>query len=342
MNSWVAGAETIALIELDYPTLSVFSPSYYTSIKPNITVPVSSNSIIAGWAAIRPSGATQLAEVTGGASGDPASLGVGWILAALTEGDLSQKLEYLSNIMQEVSFQLNTVPRTSDGAISMRGPGETVSLWADFVSQVPPTLAFYGAVMNRPSVLLEAYTQCSLYRKYLRDPTSGLWQHIMFGTDADSGFWGTGNAWAASGMARVLATMQNGPTASNYTSQIADLASWTNEILTAAFSQINTSSNLLPNYYDSTSTFDDASSSALLAATAFRMATLGYVSQSSTTFSTAEKIREAVNAAIDETTGWIASVVDPLNWDEQGYESPEAEAFAMMVNAAWRDYWATQ
>lgn len=40
-------------------------------------------------------------------------------------------------------------------------------------------------------------------------------------------------------MARVLATMQNGAYADAYASQMSDLATWINEILSAAFSQIN-------------------------------------------------------------------------------------------------------
>lgn len=126
------------------------------------------------------------------------------------------------------------------------------------MSQVPPTLAYYGAVMGDETILLQAYTQCALYRSHLRDPASKLWKHIVMGDSSDAGLWGTGactrpsarrgadsdfvagNAWAASGMARVLATMQNGPAPENYTSQIADLAGWTNEIISAAFAQINT------------------------------------------------------------------------------------------------------
>jgi hypothetical protein len=44
-------------------------------------------------------------------------------------------------------------------------------------------------------------------------------------------------------MTRVLATMQNSQYSSQFTSQISDLADWTNEILTATFSHIGVRSS---------------------------------------------------------------------------------------------------
>jgi hypothetical protein len=43
----------------------------------------------------------------------------------------------------------------------------------------------------------EAYKQVKLYRQYLRDPSQGLWRHIVLGTSLDEppndpGFWATG------------------------------------------------------------------------------------------------------------------------------------------------------
>lgn len=49
---------------------------------------------------------------------------------------------------------------------------------------------------------------------------------------------GLGNAWAAAGMTRVIATIQNSQYSGQFTSQINDLAAWVNEILTATFSHI--------------------------------------------------------------------------------------------------------
>lgn len=107
------------------------------------------------------------------------------------------------------------------------------------------------------SLILEAYNQVRLYRKYLRDP-NGLWKHIVLGSSSspsqDFGHWSTGelrltpirssatdlvdkgNAWAAAGMARVLATARGSQFAGELGSQMVDLAGWINEILEAAWS----------------------------------------------------------------------------------------------------------
>lgn len=121
LYSWVAGTETQALLELDYPELSVFSPTYLNST----LVPSATNAIIDEWYAKRPSDAQQMAVVSGGAAGDPASLGAAWILAAKSES----KSSYDQVVKQQLNYLLNTVARTSDGAISMRPTDEPVQLW---------------------------------------------------------------------------------------------------------------------------------------------------------------------------------------------------------------------
>jgi len=35
--------------------------------------------------------------------------------------------------------------------------------------------------------------------------------------------------------------------------------------------------------------------------------------------------------------GWLAPVVDPLNYEVEGAQSPEGQAFALMLQSAWRD-----
>ncbi len=39
--------------------------------------------------------------------------------------------------------------------------------------------------------------------------------------------------------------------------------------------------------------------------------------------------------------GWLAPVVDPLNVGIEGSQSPEGEAFSLMLHAAWRDWFAS-
>ena len=95
----------------------------------------------------------------------------------------------------------------------------------------------------------------------------------------------------------------------------------------------------MPNYFNSPSTFSDSASSALLAATSFRLATLG-LKQTSTNLAKATKIRSAVNSKIDSSSGWLQSVVNPLKFDEQINKSPEGQAFVLLLQAAWTEYQA--
>lgn len=104
----------------------------------------------------------------------------------------------------------------------------------------PPFLAYYGAVLKKIHLLQEAYDQCRLYREalILDGPTGNLWGHIYLEDEQkwnDTGLWATGNAWAALGMIQVAATLKQSPSASQFTDQIRNLASWTKEILDGTF-----------------------------------------------------------------------------------------------------------
>ncbi|GAA5873096.1 hypothetical protein JCM1840_005568 [Sporobolomyces johnsonii] len=334
-DTWVAGTQTEALLELDYKPLSVYASSFYPV--PSTPHPSEVDSIISTWAAARPSTTNQLAYVEGGAAGDPASLGVGWIVASKTASGRRQGGQYYAEVVEEVDYLLNDVPRTSDGAISHRPASEPVQLWSDFVYMVPPFLAYYGVAASNATMIAEAYNQCRLYRKYLRT-SSGAWQHIVLGEWQDTGLWSTGNGWAAAGMTRVLATIKHSDlsSAGSFASEMSDLTGWIVEILEAAFSYIQ-SNGLLPNYYD-TSSFSEASGSALLASTVYRLAVLDPSGDYSSLLATAAKIRKVVNGGVSTSTGWVSPVVNPLDFSAQGSKSPESEAFVLLLQAAWEDW----
>ncbi|GAA5889729.1 hypothetical protein JCM6882_004302 [Rhodosporidiobolus microsporus] len=340
-DTWVAGTQLEALLELDYPTLSVFSDADYPP--PTTPVPTEVDSVVSKWAAKRPSWTKELAYENNGAAADPAALGVGWLVAAAAEGaagDSSTQSTYMSQVQQQVNYLLNSVPRTSDGAISHRPSSEAVQLWADFMYMVPPLLAYYGVATSNADLVREAYTQCRLYRQYLKGST-GAWKHIVLGDWQDNGLWNTGNGWAAAGMTRVYATIVNSEFNSTFADEAANLVEWTNEILTAAFYNLK-SDGLLPNYYDSASgsSFSDGSGSALLAATAYRLAQLNSTAVPRNTMQHAATIRAAVNSKVSTSTGWLAPVVNPLSFKDQSSTSPEGEAFVLLLHSAWRDYLA--
>jgi len=66
-----------------------------------------------------------------------------------------------------------------------------------------PFIAYYGAVTKNQTLLMEAYTQCKLYRDALLltgGPTGPLWAHIRndSGAFVDEGIWATGGSYTSS------------------------------------------------------------------------------------------------------------------------------------------------
>jgi Glycosyl Hydrolase Family 88 len=133
---------------------------------------------------------------------------------------------------EQLDYLLHVAPRAPNGAISQRE--SQVQLWSDFIYMAPPFIAYYGALQggHMGNVLLQtAYDQVRLYREVLFDADVGLWQHIALGNGTDPTHWGTGNAWAAAGSLRVLATIQQSCAADSMVSQQNDLVEWVRETL---------------------------------------------------------------------------------------------------------------
>ncbi|KAH9924009.1 Six-hairpin glycosidase-like protein [Fomitopsis serialis] len=392
-QTWELGTESEALLESDAPAYAVFFNSSLPPPAGNSSLPDPYS-----YAALAP--VLQIAEnaaanrsnstgpqpvmyVDGAAAGDPASLGVAILLANWTgapDPELDRPLNassphgvsfgrgvtYARAAAEQLEYLLTVVPRTDDGAISHRV--EQVQLWADFTYMVPPFLAYYGVLSANQSLLQEAYTQIKLYRSHLFDDDEGLWRHILMGhTNVDPGFWSTGNAWAAAGMTRVLATIQRSPWASSMDAEMADLTSWILEIHDGMYRYLaDSDSSLFHNYANETkstdtgSSFLDASSTTLLASTVYRLALLQGIHSH---VPHAEKSRKALSAPADANATatssyslptpsadagaglshfspqmWLTPVVDPYNWAAQGGSSPEGQAFVVELDAAWRDW----
>ncbi|KAJ7577833.1 glycoside hydrolase family 105 protein [Mycena floridula] len=341
-HSWELGTRAQAILELYAPDYSVFSPK---SLPPPKTVPSDTTSGIApvfdiAKATVSGRGSTTAQPKSlvpsDGSSGDPASIGIAVLLANWT----GQTDENYSNAAQaQLDYLLNVVPRTSDGAISHRA--EEVQLWSDSVYMVPPFLAYYGMLTENKTLISEAYNQIKLYRNYLRDGgANNLWKHIELGSFNDSGHWSTGNGWAAAGMARVLATIQHSSLASSFQNEQSDLASWVNEIHAGMYGKLD-KTNIFTNYPDESGSFYDASSTALLAASVYRISLL--VSDHSH-IPLAERCRKALSSTNKggmvhfSSDGWLTPVVNPNSFGVAGSNSPESEAFVLEMHAAWKDW----
>ncbi|KAH9035188.1 glycoside hydrolase family 105 protein [Lactarius pseudohatsudake] len=376
-HSWELGVRAQALLELSIPSFSVLTlsvplpprPSLNSSLNDTLAdvFTIARNAV----AALPPpptNGTGQPLVLGDGSAGDPASIGIAVLIANWT--GLGGE-NYAAAATAQVEYLFGpAVPKTEDGAISHRV--SEVQLWSDSVYMVPPFLAYYGITTGNQSMLQEAHNQVKLYRSYLSDTSAGgLWRHIVLGVNGtDQGHWSTGNAWAAAGMLRVLETLKSSSFSRNFEGQIKDLGNWVAEIHSAMYPNLQ-DNGLFKNYADGNSTdnFDDASSSALLAATVFRLALLtgnkkfvreaertrAALFAANGTSAAAPQARRpllprlpgsaataASNAFADTphftVDGWLAPVVDPINFAIEGAQSPEGQAFTLMLESAWRDW----
>ncbi|KAG8726318.1 hypothetical protein FRC12_023500, partial [Ceratobasidium sp. 428] len=152
--SWELGTSTQALLEYDYPALSVYgslalnlpNPPNAT-LTPGLIYSVTDRLIQTRNPAVE-------AFVYDSSVGDPASIGVAVLVANFTGATGG---DYNTAIQQQLDYLMNKAPRNVDGAISHRS--EQIQLWSDNLSMVPPFLAYYGALHNNPTVVAEAFNQ---------------------------------------------------------------------------------------------------------------------------------------------------------------------------------------
>lgn len=254
----------------------------------------------------------------------------------------------------------------------------------------PPFLAYYGAATKNATVLRTAVEQSLLYRDILTATNfsttpspplshpsiaSGLWVHIIGPQTTDPGIWSTGNAWAAAGMMRVLATLVKSPkeifvhrhkklaehdnklTKAWKEQAIVDLTTAICCILDASIdlqplpTDNSSGGGLLRNYLDDSTWFGETSGSALLASVAYRLVTLApslslpdWSAQRYVNF--AECIRLLLgngwdNEAHVTENGTVTPAVNPLGWGDRApwtAGSPEGQNFVVLMYAAWRDW----
>jgi rhamnogalacturonyl hydrolase YesR len=235
-------------------------------------------------------------------------------------------------------------------------------LRSDSVYMFPPFLAYYAAVHNDAALLNRTVRQLELYRAGLQRG-SGAWSHIQ-GGNADNWQWSSGNGWAAYGMTRVLATIQNGPWSSAVKAEyVPQLTTWIKEIIdgamrssvsliwyvshsTAITSNIDkrASNGLLHNYLDDSSSLPETSGTSLLAATVYRMAVLAPSVFNSSYLAWAQSSVGAISRNVG-ADGVIAPAVNPYSYrSNTPYTagSPEGQAWALSLYAARRDCIASE
>ena len=97
------------------------------------------------------------------------------------------------------------------------------------------------------------------------------------------------------------------------------------------------SNGTLYNYLDQNTSFADSSSTALLAASSYRLAV---ITGDATHIPAASKAFDLIKASLTDD-GWLLNTVDPETFDTPsvaGSYSPEGQAFVLLLQAAWRDF----
>ncbi|KAI9740607.1 MAG: hypothetical protein M1834_005188 [Cirrosporium novae-zelandiae] len=335
-HSWEYGTAAEAFLELYNPELSVFGddPFPMNDIpQPEVT---SIPSLVYAKPVIRTDNQTLIDG--DGAVGDPASLGVSAVLIG------QSNTSYYQAATREADYVVNVAPRYWNGAISQRY--NVAEIWADFVYMAPPFLAYYAVSTNDTELLKETVRQCSLYKQVLQanitanatSDYSGLWTHIIGPESTDLGLWSTGNAWAAAGMTRVLATVSKWGPSSGWTEEQSTLKFLIKEIIDGAM-HVDKSNGLLRNYLNDTTWYGETSGTALLTSVVYRMAVAAPEMFGSSYISWADENRAAIAAHVT-SNGTLSPAINPLNWgDTTPYTagSPEGQSFGVLLYTAYRD-----
>lgn len=194
----------------------------------------------------------------------------------------------------------------------------------------------------------EALNQCHSYGEIL-GTAKGPWKHIVTTgkrapgerEEDDAGLWSTSNAWATAGMARVLATIRGSGFEEEMREEQRLLVNMIEGIVRGVIEGDTDDSGLLRNYLDDETWWGEAAGTALLAATAFRMAVLAPDVFGTKYTDWALRKMEAVGRCIDVETGIAAPVVNPLKESQRtplSGPSPEGQAFVVLLYAAWKDW----
>lgn len=141
-------------------------------------------------------------------------------------------------------------------------------------------------------------------------------------------------------MSRVLATLKKSSYASQTTAEQGQLRGYIKEILDGAIKLDTDASGLLRNYLSDASWWGEISGTALLAATALRVAKLEPATFGQKYVEWAEKKMGVVDKKIDAKSGIVAPAVNPMGWKDREVftkGSPEGQSFTVLMHAAWRD-----
>lgn len=250
---------------------------------------------------------------------DPAANGEAVLYAANLTGDKS--LHAAADRM--LDYLLNQAPRTSHGTLHHIETKPQV--WIDSMYMAPPFLA----VVEHAE---EAVKQIEGIRDLLWLPEKQLFAHIW--DDGEQAFerkacWGVGNGWAAAGMTRVIRLLPD-----EMIAEKQRLVDYVRAVLDGCLVHQG-EDGLFHDVVDDPSSFVETNLSQMLAYTIYRGVTGGWLGTAY--LETADHMRQAAHAKVDDD-GLVQDVCGAPHFDRPGTAS-EGQAFFLLMEAAYRDYW---
>ena len=247
---------------------------------------------------------------------DPAAAGEAVLLAAERTGGPA----YRDAAERMARWLLTTPHRTADGVLHHFIDRPWV--WVDSLYMAPPFLAAAG----HPE---EAVRQVEGMRKILWEEKDRLFHHMWDDGEkrfTRAAYWGTGNGWAAAGIAAVIERLP-----ASMTGAKERLGGYLRAVVEGCVSRVRPD-GLFHDVMDDPASFVETNAAQMIACAIYRGVALGCLDGS--TLAHAERMREAAHRKVD-ASGLVRDVCGSPRFDAPG-TSPEGQAFFLLMEAARR------
>jgi unsaturated rhamnogalacturonyl hydrolase len=256
----------------------------------------------------------RLAVVGSGGPTDPAMGGEAYWKAAQLTGDR----EIQDAVRGMLDYLLQTAPRAADG--TLYHVFQAPQVWSDGFNGAPP----FFAAMGRYD---EALAQIEGFRKRLWDPRKKLLSNIWDdGTQKfkRQDFWGTGQGWAAAGLARVIRLLPP-----ERRQERERLAAFARDIIDGCL-VFQRPDSLFHDVVDKPETFVETNLAQMLSYAIYTGAAGGWLDRKY--LAKADAMRRAARAKMDQY-GFVHGVCGAPRFDRAGL-STEGQSFFLMMEAA--------